>query len=56
MDKIFNISDKIQTPKGPGVIKSLKKSTYSNKILFYLVELDSGEQYICSIVSAKQLK
>jgi len=56
MDKIFNVLDKIQTPKGPGVIKSLKKSTYSNRILFYIVELDSGEQYICPTVSAKQLK
>lgn len=50
---MFKVTDKINTPKGSGVIIKLKKSTYSNTILFYVVKLDSGEEYLCPISSAE---
>lgn len=53
---MFKVTDKINTPKGPGVIKELRKSTYSRNILFYIVILDStGEEYFCPTDSARKL-
>jgi len=53
---MFEVNNRIWTPKGPGIIVSLKKSTYSNTILFYIVNLDSGENgYLCPIDSAKEI-
>lgn len=52
---MFKTSDKINTPKGIGIILKYKKSTYSNTILFYVVKLDSGEDYLCPINSAEKI-
>lgn len=53
---MFKKTDRVDTPKGPGTIKTLKKSTYSQSILFYIVQLDSGKDYFCPIDLATEFK
>lgn len=53
---MFKESDRVDTPKGLGTIKSLRRSSYSQTILFYIVELDSGKDYYCPVDLAKGLK
>jgi hypothetical protein len=54
---MFKEADRVDTPKGPGIIIRLQKSTYSKTLLFYVVDLDSGEKnYLCTVPSAKQLQ
>ena len=54
---MFKINERILTSKGPGIIVGFKRSSYSKTILFYLVDLDSGQKnYICPIDLAKEIK
>lgn len=54
--KMFKETDRIKTPKGPGIITKLRKSSYSKSILYYVVKLDSGEDYLCPVDSAEEIK
>jgi len=52
---MFKETDRINTPEGPGTVVKLKRSSYSQTILFYIVKLDSGKEYYCPINYAEEL-
>ena len=52
---MFKEKDRIKTPKGAGTIVKLRKSSYSNSILFYVIKLDSGEEYLCPVDLVEEL-